>query len=796
MPARYRFLLRFFPLALAVTLSTNASAASTSSHADHKILPVPPAPFTGEIGRDIEHSKPAFPTKIKAPDNAPNILLVLTDDVGFSAASTFGGAVPTSNLDRLAANGLKYNNFHTTAMCSPTRASLLTGRNHHAVSTGTIINLATGYPGYWSVIPKSAATIAQILRYNGYSTAFFGKHHNVPTTQQSGDAGPFDLWPSGLGFEYFYGFVDGEVDQWKPILYRGTARVDLSHKDHDYILDRDLADDMIRWMHNQQAAVPNKPFLLYYAPGTAHAPHQAPKDWIEKFRGKFDQGWDKVREETFARQKAMGIIPSDAVLTPRPDGMPAWDSLSEDQKRVNARLMEVFAAMLAYQDAQFGRVIDELQRMNQLDNTLVIFVEGDNGASGEGRRDGMVNSISMQINQAQEDIGWKLEMLDEMGGPNTHAIFPAGWGWATNTPFRWMKQVASHLGGMRNGLVISWPHHITQTGEIRTQFSHVNDIMPTILEAIGIPQPEMVDGVKQQRVDGTSMLYTFDHADAPARHRTQYFEMLGNRGIYHDGWMANTTPVRNPWDFTTSTPRKTTDYDWELYDLRHDFSQSNDLAKSNPQKLAEMKEIWEKEARRNNVFPIDDRFQSRIASDRKSVLAKETSYLYWGPDISLPTGLGPSLAGRSFSLTAQIEVPESHAHGVIAAVGNKFAGWSFFLRDGKPVIHHAFTQQRQDQFRIASPVRLPAGASELRYDFVYDGGGIGKGGTMHISIDGKEVAQGRIERTYVVPNVTETFDTGQDTGELVVEDYRDENRFSGNILKIEVKQSAITEAKK
>ncbi|MGH6781064.1 MAG: arylsulfatase, partial [Sphingomonadaceae bacterium] len=509
------------------------------------ILPVPEAPFAGKIGETYADSVAAMPKPVRAPAGAPNVLLILTDDVGFAAASTFGGPVPTPSLDRLAARGLIYNRFHTTAMCSPTRASLLTGRNHHAVATGLITDLATGFPGYWATIPRSAATVAEILRQNGWNTGFFGKHHNVPGALTSA-AGPFDLWPTGLGFEYFYGFVGGDTNQWRPKLYRGTTPVE--HRHHpDRTLDSDLSTDLIHWIHNQQAAAPDKPFFAYLAPGSAHAPHQAPADWIARFKGKFDQGWDRLREESFARQKALGIIPADTALTPRPEAVPAWDSLSPDERRVHARMMEVYAGMLAYQDAEIGRVLAELDRMGEAENTLVLFIEGDNGASAEGGPEGDSNEIGVLANGVREDTGWLLKLMPEMGGPESYQIFSAGWAWATNAPFAWTKQVASHLGGIRNGLVVSWPKGIAARG-IRSQFSHVTDIMPTILDATGVAMPRAVNGAEQQRVDGVSLTYSFADADAPERHRTQYFELMGNRGIYADGWFANTTPRRAPWD--------------------------------------------------------------------------------------------------------------------------------------------------------------------------------------------------------------------------------------------------------
>ncbi|MFN8624756.1 MAG: arylsulfatase [Candidatus Binatia bacterium] len=750
------------------------------------VLPPAPAPFAGHIGRNAAESTPDFPKLVKAPANAPNVLLVLTDDVGFGAAGTFGGLIPTPNLDRLAANGLRYNRFHTTAMCSPTRAALLTGRNHHAVANGVVTDLSTGYPGYWSILPRSAATIAEVLRQNGYNTAFFGKHHLVQAPQTS-SAGPFDLWPTGLGFEYFYGFVGAETDQWTPGLYRGISPVD---PPRGTVLDKDLADDAIRWIHNQKGADPDKPFFVYYATGTAHEPHQAPKEWIEKFRGRFDQGWDKVRDEIYARQKAMGVIPPDAALTPRPDGLPAWDTLSPDEKRVSARMMEVFAAMLSYQDNQFGRIVDELERMGQLANTLIVFIEGDNGAAAEGSLQGSTNAMAAFANGASESQAWLLQMLDEMGGPNTRENYPIGWAWAMSTPFPWFKQYASHLGGTRNGMVISWPARIESTGGLRSQFHHLIDIMPTILEAAGVPQPAVVNGVRQQPIDGVSLAYTFDTPDAADRHVTQYFEMMGNRAIYDHGWLASTTPKRLPWAtqqyLGSADPDKS--YAWELYDLRTDYSQSRNLAATEPAKLKALQALWWKEAERNKVLPLDDRLSlERFAAAEKAYRSKRTSYVYWGGDVSIADAAAPPLLNRSFSVTADVAIPQGGGEGVLLAYGGRFGGWSFYLKDGKPVVLDTVSRQPKDHYRVAAPTAVPPGPATLRFDFDYDGGGANRGGLMRISVDGQEIARGRVEHTISkLPEMTETFDVGFDTGTTVSDEYTEQGRFNGDLRKLQV----------
>lgn len=723
-----------------------------------------------------------MPRPTRAPENAPNVLLVMTDDVGFAAASTFGGPIPTPNLDRLAASGLRYNRFHTAAICSPTRAALLTGRNPHAVSAGTITDLATAHPGYWSRLPRSAATIAEVLRLNGYNTAMFGKHHNAPNSELSA-AGPFDHWPTGLGFEYFYGFVGGDVDQWRPRLFRGTWPAEPRYNsDPTYILDRDLADEALAWIRDQKAAAPDKPFFVYFAPGSAHAPHQAPREWIDRFRGRFDQGWDRLREESLARQKKLGIVPKDTKLTPRPAAIPAWSSLGPVEKRVHARMMEVYAGMLAHQDHQFGRILAELERMGEADDTFVIFIEGDNGSSAEGGLTGNVNEIGALVNGVKPGSEWLLSIAEELGGPNTYGHFAAGWAWATNAPFQWTKQVASHFGATRNGLVISWPRRIRTPG-LRSQFHFVADVMPTILEAIGLQAPAVANGVRQQPVDGISMIYTFDAPDAPDRRHTQYFEQLGNRAIYHDGWLANTMPQRMPWE--TDVPAGSPEhYRWELYDVRRDFSQSRDLSASNPQKLRELQALFDEEARRNHVFPLDDRMGHDRGRSDPGYDPKRKRFVYWAKDVSVHKNAAPPTVARSFSVTAEVIVPEAGGAGALVATGSRFGGWSFQLEDGRPVLHYAVSQHPGDQFRVTSNTAVQPGPATLRFDFDYDGGGIRRGGLARISIDGESVASGRIDRTFVVSaGIGETFDIGRDTGVPVC---LGSGPFNGEVRKVEV----------
>ena len=771
-------------LSLACFAHEDHAAAKAPTSIEETVLPHPPAPFAGKIAPNTAGSVPAFPKELTPPKGAPNVLLIMTDDVGFAAESTFGGPIPAPHLDRLAANGLIYNRFNTAAMCSPTRAALLTGRNHHAVATGTVLDFTTGYPGYWSLIPKSAATVAQVLREDGYSTAMFGKNHNTPGWERS-SAGPFDRWPTGLGFDYFYGFMAAETNQWTPTLYRDTAQVP-TPRDPNYILDHDLANDAIRWIHNQKAGAPDRPFFIYYATGSGHSPHQAPKEWIDRFKGKFDQGWDKVRDQTFQRQKARGIIPGDAVDNPRPAGLPAWDSLSPDQKTIYARMMEVYAGVLAYQDDQVGRVIDELQRMGQLDNTLVIFIEGDNGASAEGGLTGTLNEMGHGVNGAAESQDYLLGMLDKMGGPETYEHYPSAWAWAMNTPFQLFKSYASHLGGVRNGLVISWPAAIKDRG-VRSQFHHVVDIMPTILEAVHVVNPTMVDGVKQQPMDGVSMVYSFDHPDGPDQHHVQYFEMLGNRAIYQDGWLANTTPKRLPWGgLYVSDGHADTSYKWELYDLKKDYSQSHDIAAEHPDKLKALEALFDKEAKRNNVYPIDDNMNlDRFRAAQKAYESPNPVYEYWGPNISVGNEVMPPILGRSFSIDADIVVPQAGADGVLVAAGSKFGGWAFFLKNGTPVALESMSPQAQHQLRVAGIAPIPPGPAEIRYDFDYDGGGPGKGGTMRISVNGQQVASGRIEHTInLLAERDDTFDIGFDAGTPVSDDYQNGGHFSGEIRKV------------
>jgi arylsulfatase A-like enzyme len=762
-----------------VFVSAFVAIAFTASA--QEVLPRPDQPFKGKIGRTTKESVKDFPATVTAPKGAPNVLLILTDDVGFGASSTFGGPIPTVTMDRLANAGLRYTQFHTTALCSPTRAALLTGRNHHSVATGIIMELATGFPGYNSLQPKSAGTFAEILKQNGYNTSWYGKNHNIPDWQNS-QAGPFDLWPTGLGFEYFYGFIGGDTNQWNPALFEGTKPIEPPHDAKDYFFDNDMADHTIAWIRMQHATAPNKPFLAYYAPGTAHAPHHAPKDWIAKFKGKFDQGWDKVREETFARQKQMGIIPANAKLTKRPDGIPAWDSLDADHKKVAARMMEVYAAALAHADYQMGRVLDTIAEEGELDNTLVIYIQGDNGASAEGSAQGLLNEMTV-FNAIPEDFKEVLRRMDELGGPMTFNHYPTGWAHAMDTPFQWTKQIASHFGGTRNGMVISWPARIKDKGGVRTQFHHVIDIMPTILEAAGVPAPTSINGVVQKPVEGVSMVYTFDDAKAASRRTTQYFEMFANRAIYHDGWVAATTPPIPPW-VSIAKPIDINDYKWELYKVSDDFSEADNLADKEPQKLKELQDLFWAEAAKYNVLPIDNSRVERFdVSLRPSLTTGRDEFTYYPGLVRIPEGAAPDLKNKSYQIKAEVVIPKGGAEGMLITHGGRFSGYGFYVLKGKPVFHYNLAGVAR--YNITGKDKLSPGKHTILFDFKYDGGGIGKGGKGTLQVDGKTVATGRIERTLPFRlSLDETLDCGEDTGTPVSEDYRVPFKFTGTLVKV------------
>jgi arylsulfatase A-like enzyme len=750
-----------------------------------EVLPYPQPPFKGHVGRTAKDSTPDFPKDVRAPKGAPNILLILTDDVGFGASTTFGGPIPTPTMDRLAKNGLRYTQFHTTALCSPTRAALLSGRNHHSNATGVVMELGTGFPGYNTLMPKSCGTFAEVLKQNGYNTAWYGKNHNVPDWHTS-QAGPFDLWPTGLGFEYFYGFIGGDTSQWAPALFENIKPIEPPHNQPDYFFDKDMADHAIARIRLLHAIAPEKPWVTYYAPGTAHAPHHAPKDWIAKFKGKFDIGWDKMREETLARQKALGIVPPNTQLTPRPKDIQAWDSLDADRKKVYAHMMEVYAAALSYCDTQMGRILDALEDMGELDNTLVIYIQGDNGASPEGTPQGLLNEMSI-FNNIPEDFNQVAARMDELGGPNTFNHYPVGWAHAMDTPFQWTKQIASHFGGTRNGLVIAWPARIKDKGGIRTQFSSVIDIAPTILEAVGVQAPAMLNGVPQKPIEGFSMVYTFDNPKAKSAHRTQYFEMFCNRAIYNNGWVACTTPPILPWVVGTLVP--VDDYKWELYNVNEDFSEANDLAAKEPKKLRELQDLFWAEAGKYNVLPLDNSKVERFDVNlRPSLTHGRTEFLY-GPGMArIPEGSAPDLKNKSWRITADVEIPAGGAEGLLMTQGGRFNGLGLYLLQGKPVFHYNLVGV--ERTTIAGRDKLATGKHSIVVDFKYNGPGIGKSATATLTVDGKKVADGKISRT--IPfrvSADETLDIGEDTGTPVSEDYHVPFKFTGTIDKVVIKLS-------
>jgi len=748
------------------------------------VLPVPPAPFKGTMGLKAKESKTDFPRAVEAPKGAPNILLVLLDDVGFGATGTFGGPASTRTLDRLAADGLRYNQFHTTALCSPTRAALLTGRNHHTVHTGVIMEAGTGFPGYDTLMGKDTASVAEVLRQHGWNTAWFGKNHNVPDWQSS-QAGPFDLWPTGLGFEYFYGFVGGDTNQWRPAVIEGTRPIDPYIGNPNYNFDYDIADQAIRWIRMQKSVAPGRPFFVYYAPGATHAPHHPKKEWVAKYKGKFDQGWDKVREETLARQKRLGVIPANTQLSARHKEIQAWDSLNADQKRLYARMMEIYAGYLEQTDYNVGRVVEAIRELGQLDNTLVIYIAGDNGASAEGSPQGLLNEMTF-FNGVPESYQDLLKRIDDIGTWKTYNHYPVGWAHAMDTPMPWTKQIASHYGGTRNGMVISWPSRIKDKGGIRPQWHHVIDIAPTILEATGLNAPSSINGVAQKPIEGVSMAYSFADGKAPSTRTTQYFEMLGNRAIYHDGWVAATTPTSAPWDPAGSDVDVITGYKWELYNVAEDFSESTDQAARNPDKLRELQLLFYAEAAKYNVLPLDNSKTQRLdPAIRPSLTRGRTSFAYYEGMTRIPEGASPDIKNRSFAVTAQVEIPAGGAKGVVATQGGLFGGWALYLADGKPVFHYNFVDVAHYSVAAARP--LAPGKHTIVVDFKYDGGGLGKGGTGSILVDGQQIAQGRIDKTIPIRvSLDEGLDIGEDTGTPINLTYDVPFKFTGKIEKVTI----------
>jgi arylsulfatase A-like enzyme len=753
------------------------------------ILPIPDRTHSGLVTYDAKDPATKFPPiePLRPPPGAPNVLVVLLDDVGFGASSAFGGPCRTPSFERLAANGLKYNRFHTTALCSPTRQALLTGRNHHSVGMGGITEIATSAPGYSSVLPKDKAPLAQTLKLNGYSTAQFGKCHEVPVWQTS-PVGPFDQWPTGGGgFEYFYGFIGGETNQWDPAIYEGTTPLEPPKTaEEGYHFTEDMTDKAIAWVRQQKALMGDKPFFMYFAPGATHAPHHVPKEWADQYKGQFDQGWDKLREETLARQKALGVVPQEAELTARHAEIPAWDDVDPAMKPVLARQMEVYAGFLEHTDHHVGRLIDTLQDLAVLDDTLVYVIIGDNGASAEGTPQGTFNELIVLNGLGViETPAFLAERIDKWGGPEAYNHYAVGWAHAMDTPYQWTKQVASHWGGTRNGTIVHWPSGIKARGEIRSQFCHVVDVAPTILEAAGIPAPTIVNSVQQSPLEGTSMLYSFDDASARERHDLQYFEMFCNRGIYHQGWSA-VTRHSIPWLMAENPPF---DADvWELYDGSKDWTQAHDLAKEMPEKLYELQRLWLIEATRYNVLPLDDRRSERFNPDLagRPQLIRGDSQLLFGGMGRLSENSVVSIKNKSFSVTAEVEAPTGGVEGVIIAQGGAFGGWTLYAKGGKAKFAYNFFGL--ETYTTEASQVIPSGKHQVRVEFAYDGGGLGKGGTATLYYDGEKVGEGRVERTQPMAfSADETTDIGRDSSTPVSADYtREGSIFSGKVNWVQI----------
>ncbi|MGY0538694.1 sulfatase-like hydrolase/transferase [Nocardioides sp. YJ-D4] len=755
------------------------------------MLPIPDRPASGHTTYDAKDPDTAYPPiePLLPPDGAPNVLVVLLDDVGFGASSAFGGPCATPVAERLAGNGLRYNRFHTTALCAPTRQALLTGRNHHSVGMGSITETATSAPGNSSLRPNTKAPLAMTLKLNGYSTAQFGKCHEVPVWQTS-PLGPFDAWPSaGGGFETFYGFIGGENNQWDPALYEGTTAIEPpATAEEGYHLTEDLADHACAWIRQQKALMPDRPFFAYFAPGATHAPHHVPQEWIDKYAGKFDDGWDVHRERTFVRQKELGVIPADAELTARHDEIPAWDDMPDELKPVLARQMEVYAGFLEHTDHHVGRVIDTIADLGVLDNTIVYYIIGDNGASAEGTVNGAFNEMANFNGMAAlETPEFMRSKMDEFGSPSSYSHYAVGWAWAMNSPLQWTKQIASHWGGTRNGTIVHWPNGIDDPGSVRSQFTHVIDLAPTVLEAAGLPEPAMVNGVQQSPMEGTSMLYTFRGANEPERHDLQYFEMFANRGVYHKGWSA-VTKHRTPWVMVGGELPAFDDDVWELYDGNADFSQARDLSAEHPEKLAALQRLWLIEAVKYGVLPMDDRTSERLEPTMagRPTLVRGNTQLFFPGMGRLSENSVVSIKNKSFSVTAEVTIPDTGAEGVIIAQGGRFGGWTFFARDGR--LKFVYNVLGIQQFPVVSESLLAAGTRQVRVEFAYDGGGLAKGGDVTLYDDGKPVGAGRVAMTQpMVFSADETTDIGYESGTTVSSDYTSRtSRFTGKIAWVQI----------
>jgi arylsulfatase A-like enzyme len=756
---------------------------------DPRYLPPSPPEFGGAINLSASQAKPWWPPRVVPPLGAPNVLLIMTDDAGYGVPSTFGGVIPTPALDRIAKMGLRYTQFHSTALCSPSRAALITGRNHHSVGFGTNIEIPTGYPGYNTIIGPQNATIGEILKENGYATSWFGKDHNTPSSQYS-VAGPFDQWPVGLGFEYFYGFIGGETSQWQPCLFRNQTQIFPWVGRPDYNLNTDLADEAIKYLRELNAAAPDKPFFLYYVPGATHSPHHPTPEWIEKINAMhlFDKGWNALREQIYTNQKQLGVIPPGTELTPWPEMLPKWDTLSADEKKLFTRQADVFAAYVAYTDYEIGRVIQTVEDLGKLDNTLIIYIEGDNGTSAEGTMAGTPNEIaSLQLVMFPVAVQLK-SFYDVWGSDKTYPHMAVPWAWAFDAPFKWVKQIASHFGGTRQGMAIAWPNRIKDAGGLRTQFHHLIDIVPTILEATGIQPPVMVNGIAQRPIEGVSMAYTFDreNADAPSKRQTQYFEMFGDRAIYHDGWIAATTPPAGPWEIGLfKIPIDVINgYRWELYNIAEDYSEYNDLAAKMPDKLRELQELFLVEAQKFNVFPLENSIIRRVFSPRPSATAGRKVFNYLGEVSGIPAGNAPSIVNRSYTITAEVDIPEDGGEGMIVTEGGRFGGYGLYLLKGKPVFLYNLLDL--ERFRWSGQEALAPGKHTIVFDFTCDGLGFGRGGTGVLKVDDKEVANQKIPRTIpFLLTLDETFDIGMDTRTPVDDnDYQVPFHFTGQIAKL------------
>jgi arylsulfatase A-like enzyme len=769
----------YLTLLLFVACQTKQTTQNATTPEKSTGIPAADAPFNGTVAPTYDKAKADFPSSLKAPAGAPNVLIILLDDVGFGQTSTFGGPVPTPTLDRLAKNGLRYNRFFTTALCSPTRAALLAGRNHHSVGTGVIIEMGTGFPGYTGILPKSAALVPKILQGNGYATGMFGKWHNTPEPDIS-PAGPFDRWPTGLGFDYFYGFNQGETHQYYPVLYRNITSVDAPKTPKQgYHFAIDMTDETINWIDNVNAAHAEQPWFAYYSTGAAHAPHHAPKEWRDKFKGQFDQGWDKLREETFERQKKLGVIPANTQLTPRPAEIPSWESQSADAKKVYTKLMENYAGYLAFADFEVARLVAHLEATGELDNTLIFYIVGDNGPSAEGGLEGTFNEVAslLGFNPGLKGI---IDRADKIGEPESEPHVPVGWAWACATPFQWTKQVASHFGGTCNPLVVHWPAGIKAKGELRSQFHHVIDVVPTILEAAHIQAPEFVDGIKQKPIEGISMLYSFDSANAPGKRTTQYFEMFGNRAIYNNGWVA-CTRFGVPWVMASKDINQLSTVPWELYNIDQDFSEANDLATKNPDKLSELKNVFDAEAKKYDVYPIDVRMTERFDPSNRKAGAPKTSWTYFNT-ARLPNAIGPTVWPGSFIMTADVEISKPGTTGVITCSGGMNGGWTFYMLNDK--LNFEYNYFDYEHYKGASPQKIPMGKSTLKA--VYTSNGYNKGGIMKMFINDQPAGEIKLDKSSFALS-GEPFEVGHDAISSVSKEYAGKGTFpfTGTLTKVE-----------